>query len=299
MSDLLLSYREHSFCVRRDDLALAVVRGPDRVRWLNGMVSTDVAKVTHGHGILSLAVGRTGKVLAEIVVLARADELVLAVDAHVRADLVTHLARHLIMDDAEVLAVDGWRVVQVVGKGAHDALEAHRQHGLGEAHSLVDTGAGYDGYLLVNQTDMVADERAHDDAEVERLRIARGLPRFRVDYNEMHYPQEALVEKTHVAFDKGCYLGQEVVCMLELRGHVKRKLALVEIGTAHPLGTPVTSADGTRVGELGSSATSLLNQGKTLAFAMLKRAFTGAGCELRIGETPALVVVPPLPEPAS
>jgi folate-binding protein YgfZ len=46
------------------------------------------------------------------------------------------------------------------------------------------------------------------------------VPRFGVDFDDTTYPQEASLEKTAVSFDKGCYLGQEVVCMLEMRGHV-------------------------------------------------------------------------------
>ena len=63
-----------------------------------------------------------------------------------------------------------------------------------------------------------------DDAAWEALRIERAIPRFGVEFDATTYPQEAALEKRAVSFAKGCYLGQEVVCMLEMRGHVKRKL---------------------------------------------------------------------------
>ena len=61
----------------------------------------------------------------------------------------------------------------------------------------------------------------------EALRLERGVPRFGPDFDDKTYPQEASLEKAAVSFDKGCYLGQEVVCMLEMRGHVKRKLVSI------------------------------------------------------------------------
>jgi len=294
MIDLLARYREGAFCVRRDDLAALRVTGPDRVRWLNGMVSTDVGKVAPGRGLFSLAVGRTGKILAEFVMVARGDELVLLVHAALRDAMVTHFAHHLIMDDAEVTVLDGVRVVQVVGLGAGVTLEGLRAAGAGEAHALVATGAGDDGFLLLDSAATLVDEQAHDAPAVESVRMARGLPRFRVDYNETHYPQEALLEKSHVAFDKGCYLGQEVVCMLELRGHVKRKLALVALDAPLASGTPIESLEGVVVGELFGSATHAIDAGKTLGFAMLKVAFADVDRELRGGGVRGVVVRAPL-----
>ena len=294
MTDLLARYREGAFCVRRDDLAALRVTGPDRVRWLNGMVSTDVGKVAPGRGLFSLAVGRTGKIMAEFIMLAHGDELVLLVHAALRDAMVTHFAHHLIMDDAEVTALDGVRVVQVVGLGAGAALEGLRVAGVGAAHALVATGAGDDGFFLLDCAASLVDEQAHDAPAVESVRLARGLPRFRVDYNETHYPQEALLERSHVAFDKGCYLGQEVVCMLELRGHVKRKLALVALDAPVAAGSPIESLEGVVVGELFGSAPHPLDAGKWLGFALVKVAFAEVDRELRGGGVRGLVVHAPL-----
>ena len=53
-----------------------------------------------------------------------------------------------------------------------------------------------------------------DDATWNAVRIEQGLPRFGVEFDTTHYPQEAALEKLAVSFQKGCYLGQEVVYML-------------------------------------------------------------------------------------
>ena len=123
----------------------------------------------------------------------------------------------------------------------------------------------------------------------ETLRIEQGVPRFGVDFGPSTYPQEAGLEARAVSFDKGCYLGQEVVCMLQLRGHVKRKLVPVsfEDGVAAP-GASVVSADGQALGQLttiGPSPT----LGKHVGLAMVKIAFAAPGTELRIGDAKAFV----------
>ena len=301
MNEVVARYREGAVVVRRDELAAVIVRGPDRVRWLNGMVSNDIAKAAPGRGVFALAVERKGKILAEIVALVRGEELVLLVHREVRAGLLTHFEHHLIMDDAEVAPLDGLVVHEVVGARSAEHLESLRAAGIGEAHALVGTLAGDDGFFLAQ--DALPDALAGDSVEAEALRVARGLPRFHVDYTEAHYPQEALLEKTHVAFDKGCYVGQEVVCMLELRGHVKRKLVLVAFTGEAPPGAQLTTAEGVAVGELAGVAAHALEEGKNLGFAMVKVAAAGPGTALRVGSSDApvdaVVVAPALAGGAS
>jgi folate-binding protein YgfZ len=121
------------------------------------------------------------------------------------------------------------------------------------------------------------------DAEWEAVRIEEGVPRFGVEADGTLYPQEAGLEKLAVAFDKGCYLGQEVVYMLENRGHVKRRLVPLEVDGAEPLarGEGVTTADGAAVGEVKSSLVG--PSGKPVAIALIKWAQASPGTELRAG----------------
>ena len=105
------------------------------------------------------------------------------------------------------------------------------------------------------------------------------------------YPQEASLENVAVSFDKGCYLGQEVVCMLQMRGHVKRKLAAIVIESDAPpdRGTAVTDEAGASVGEITSAAASP-TLGKAVALAMIKRALAKPGQHVVVGGARAEVV---------
>jgi folate-binding protein YgfZ len=98
-----------------------------------------------------------------------------------------------------------------------------------------------------------------DDATAtaeERARIAAGIPRLGVDLDESVIPQEAFLEVDAVSFTKGCFVGQELVCRIDSRGHVNRFLRhLVPAGDGVVLaaGAELTVGDKV-VGTVTSSA---------------------------------------------
>jgi len=72
------------------------------------------------------------------------------------------------------------------------------------------------------------------EAELERLRIEAGTPRYGRELDDRVLPAEAGLDKTHISFTKGCYPGQEPIARLHYRGHVNRRLRVLAIERAHP-----------------------------------------------------------------
>jgi len=68
-----------------------------------------------------------------------------------------------------------------------------------------------------------------DEEELELRRIEAGVPRWGRELDERVLPAEAGLDETHISFTKGCYPGQEPVARLHYRGHVNRKLRVVEL----------------------------------------------------------------------
>jgi folate-binding protein YgfZ len=272
--------REAALAVPRDDLVTLVVTGNDRVTWLNGLVTCDVAKATPDRALYGLAVGRNGRVLADLTVVVDPTEprLLVAVPRTGRDALKTHLDHYIVMEDVE-LADGGFHAWAIHGPKAPAALAAAREAGAigGE---LDATGLG--GAFVLAQHDLSEHLARHavvgDEAGWEALRLERGVPRFGVDFTDQTYPQEASLERAAVAFDKGCYLGQEVVFMLEKRGHVKRKVVPVVVDSteAPPAGAAVTDEAGAPAGEITSALVSP-TLGKAVALAMIKRAHAAPG----------------------
>jgi folate-binding protein YgfZ len=275
---------------RRGALAIAasgatlVITGADRLAWLNGLTTCDIAKKKAGEATYGLVVARNGRVLADVVVFVDEDRLVLALPPAVAETLRLHFEHYLVMEDAQVepgsTAFETWFVH---GPRSHELLEKAR--GAGGIGAAIDrTGLG--GAIIFADRDHHEEVRREivratsevggaigDDAGWRALRLERGVAEFGEDFDDTTYPQEAGLEKIAVSFDKGCYLGQEVICMLEMRGHVKRRLTplVLDATGVPPPGTGVTDLAGVAVGEVTSAALSP-TLGRTIALAMVKRA---------------------------
>jgi folate-binding protein YgfZ len=296
--------RRSVLAVREPDTEVIVVSGKDRVSWLNGLLTCDLVKGSATDGRYGLVVVRNGRVLTDAVVLRGSEAALLVIPAKVEDALRAHLDHYLVMEDAEMAPHAPHVVWGLHGPRAAEVLAAAQRSGA--AGAVLDrTGLGgavavasvaeADAVesairVAVDQSDGVVGDAEGWDA----LRLERGLPRFGVDFDDKMYPQEASLEHVAVSFDKGCYLGQEVVCMLEMRGHVKRKLVPVVIdGEEIPeRGDPVTDEAGGAVGEV-TSAVASPTLGKAVALALVKRAHTEPGHKLLVGGRHAEVVQRP------
>jgi folate-binding protein YgfZ len=304
VSEQVAAARASVLLVFEPELSVAVVTGEDRAKWLNGLVTCDVLKLERGRAQYGLAVTQKGRIVTDLFLVDDDGERLLVVlPSRVRDDVVAMLDHHLIMEDAELAKDEGVRVAFAHGPRAPELLAAARS-GAGAVGAACDpTGLG--GALLVVGT---GDEAAAKLAGVARelggvvgdaqgweaLRLERGVPRFGVDFDDKTYPQEAALEKRAVSFDKGCYLGQEVVCMLELRGRVKRKLVAVVLDAQADAqaGAPVLDAAGNEVGTLSSVGASP-TLARRVGLAMLRLASAAPGTRLRVAGASAEVVERP------
>ncbi|HLK38486.1 MAG TPA: glycine cleavage T C-terminal barrel domain-containing protein [Polyangiaceae bacterium] len=290
--------------IRAPDLATLVVTGSDRVSWLNGLVTCDLVKRADGAAPYGLVVSRNGRIVADatIVIDGRDGPVLVVVSAGRVETLRAHLEHYLVMEDAEISASAGRYEVWLL-HGARSSAVLTAAQAAGAAGGVVDrTGLGGAVVLApveraaevraaVEEAVRVADGAIGDEAGWEALRLERGVPRYGADFDDQTYPQEASLEKSAVSFDKGCYLGQEVVCMLELRGHVKRKLVpvVIDAGVPPAAGEAVTDEQGAPAGQVTSAASSP-TLGKAVALAMLKRPFAEPGKAVRVAGAAACVV---------
>lgn len=240
-------------------LGTLVVTGSERKTWLNGMVSCDLAKLEPGSGAYGLAVAKVGKILAELWILIGADQILIGARRDHVASLRDHFDKHLIMEDAEVADASddlGWLFAH--GPLAQKALEIARSAEgdtvVGAPITFTDLGGAAiaaPAAKVQAVTDAITaalgDRAAVASPEaLEQIRVEEGVARFGADFDEQSYPQEASLERLAVSFQKGCYLGQETVFMLEMRGHAKKRLVrlAVEGGDDLAVGSDITLPDG-------------------------------------------------------
>ncbi|MDB5219458.1 MAG: Folate-dependent protein for Fe/S cluster synthesis/repair in oxidative stress [Myxococcaceae bacterium] len=292
--------RESVLVVAAPDRAAILVSGKDRTSWLNGLVTCELAKRERGQGAYGLLVEKKGRIQTDLFVVPSTDEgehtLALAVPASLRDTLLPGLDHYLIMEDAELTASD---LVFFVAHGPR-AAELRALAPFAGTVDLLGTGGIVLGASAADAAALEARLREAvaklggvlaDDATWDAVRIEHGLPRFGAEVDATQYPQEAALEKLAVSFSKGCYLGQEVVYMLQERGHVKRKLVPLDLdegGDVPVAGTAVTTPAGEAVGEI-KSAVMGPSSGKPVAIAMVKWAHAKPATELRVGTATARV----------
>ncbi len=116
---------------------------------------------------------------------------------------------------------------------------------------------------------------------LETLRIAAGIPRYGVDFDESHIPLEAGLDKT-ISFTKGCFPGQEILARLDSRGGVSKKLAGLALkGEIIPAKNDAITKDGKAVGHITSAAFAPILK-RTVALGYLPKEYWTIGCSVTV-----------------
>lgn len=285
-------------------LAALVVKGSERASWLNGILTCDVAALAPGTGAWGLILNKQGKIQSEVYVLPAADRIYLSVPERHKEEICAYLDRFLIMEDAAIEIADGQRWVLFHGPRALDlaARVAAEHRGTFAALDLTGLGGAAcvlpEGQIAPALAAIAADSEAGvlEPAEWEVLRVERLVPAFEVDYGRSENPHEASLDRRAVSWTKGCYLGQEVVCMQDMRGKVKRRItgltlpADATVGAGAPVTVP---GEAEPVGELTSVIASEL-LGRKVALARLRTAPLAAGAELTVAGVSASLLDRPV-----
>ena len=246
-----------------DASAREVVRvtGPDRVSFVQGMVTQDVDGLPVGAVADAALLTAKGAMVADARVVKRPDDLLLLTEPGYGSVLLGTLERYLISEDAELSdATAGLGQLSLVGPGA-EALGA-RALGLGAPAGAAlrpfdAAGAtawalpqglllpGLDLLVPVDALGPVFDRLLDAGATpvgftaLEVLRVERGTPRFGADMDERTIPLEAGLQRA-LHYQKGCYIGQEVIARATFRGHVNRQLVGLRFGAGS---TPTPRAE--------------------------------------------------------
>lgn len=228
------------YALRRDTLC---VRGADRKTWLDGLLTcavTGVGASVAGYGLL---LTKQGKIVTDAFLLDDGAELWVGVAPGHGSAVRELLDRYLVMEDAELEQASGPLSWLVATQGSGAELAGLRARGALELSTLK---------VELMLSSQAPPGELPDSGE---LLAEHGLGVFGVDFNERDNPHEASLDRIAVSWTKGCYLGQEVVCMQDMRGKVKRRLVALDGSSA--LGSSaaakeVLAADGSVAGQVSS-----------------------------------------------
>jgi aminomethyltransferase len=241
--------------------------GEDRKRLLHAMTTNHVEGLEPGGGVYAFFLNAQGRVLADVIVLCREEDLLLSVEPETREKVYQHLDRFIIADDVALeditettaeIAVEGPLAAEALsGAGAGLPQEPWQFTKWGEWIVVKAAAAGGEGYRIIGPREMPSWLQALPEAapeDVLAVRLEHGLPRYGDDITEAQIAHET--RQMHALhFNKGCYLGQEIVERVRSRGHVNRLLAPLRIEDRTPPapGAKIL-AGGQEAGEITSAA---------------------------------------------
>jgi folate-binding protein YgfZ len=253
--------------------------GPDRLRYLNAILTNNVKDLLPNHGVVSLFLSPQGRILAELETYALAETLLCVSFAMIRLRLIADLDKYIIMDDVTLtdriddfgtLGLEGPKAAEVARKLAGldllalDELE-FREASVGDIPVRVfrrSPGDVLGAEFLVQRLHLVALwsvlEAATREAgggpagytALNALRLEQGVPWFSYDFGEKQIPHEAGLQDSHISYTKGCYTGQEIVERVRSRGQVNRVRVLLQFDAK----------------EIPAAGTPLLSEGKEFGF---------------------------------
>ncbi|MGE5218967.1 MAG: aminomethyltransferase family protein [Chloroflexota bacterium] len=290
--------------------ALLQFTGPDRLSFLQGMLSNDLRALKPFEGQQAAILTQQGKVIADVRVLCAMNSFYLDFWANLKEKVVAHLNRYLVADEVEIadrsdeyaiLSVQGPRSAELIRTLAPDALlpAQPKQHAMmqidGAAVCVVRDSqigeAGYDLIIPVANLIGIAARLTHAGkpfsvawigTEAENiLRVEAGTPRYGVDFNEDNLLLEVGLDNA-VSFTKGCYLGQEVVERIRSRGHVNKKLCGLSLeGNAAVAAGDKIAVEHKEIGFVTSSVVSP-ELGRVVALGYVAREHWDPGTEVSI-----------------
>ena len=263
--------------------------GPDRLRYLNGQVTQDLRKLSVERALPACVTNAKGRLHADVWISDLGASLL--VDAHpaVAESLLARLERYIVADD---VSVEDQTLTHTL---FHCLDNPSLSSTIPLAAPVQSSRLGIQGWdLRVLNADRAAAKLAlgsGDDsgADWELLRISNGVPAWGLELSEDSLPPEALLDRTHIDYHKGCYIGQEVLSRIKSIGHVNRRLVLLTAPSAadsrgsqlfdpsnpsrdsgHSIGiiTSITRSDQASLAlaylKRGSELTAVLSQNETL-----------------------------------
>ena len=231
------------------EFGFLTVTGRDALKFLQGYTTCDLATVVPGSPSIGATCNIQGRMLANYRIAAIENGFVLRLHHSLVAPMIAFLKKYIVFSKAELL----------------DATTTYHCYGHAGAAELISAAAP--GSLIID-VDVPAERQEYwstqsltietDPAQLEAWRLAElnaGLVWLDITNFEEYIPQMLNLQQFGgISFNKGCYLGQEIVARMQYRGQLKRKLHRGQASHRVQPGEPIMSGMGSTVGKVVASA---------------------------------------------
>ena len=273
------------------DFGRLKVTGEDAIDLLDRLSTNDFKLLEPGGGISTVLTTNKGRIIDLLRILQREDDLLMITSPGTAARVAEWIEFYTFVEDIEVEDVTAttsqWLVA---GEGAMDAVaeagfdtdglnESLSNATTGESSTIVRTMLGeFPAYELItpaSEGTLSFGAEYLGRPELAQLRVEQGVPAYPQEMNEDRNPLESLL-KPHISFNKGCYIGQEVVARLNTYDRVQRFLCQLIVDDEESVDTgAAVLVEGDQVGEITTSAPGL-------ALAYLRKRFYEDGLRVEV-----------------
>ncbi len=274
------------------DRGLIAVWGKEAVQFLDGLISNDMKTLQDGQQMLAAFPNAKGRLIAVAKILRSGERIYIETDSATREMLFLSLFRFTFAGDFFVEDLSGeYRYLEMFGAEpplSSGGLTFSRQGSVGYFVPLTIA----DRYI-----DDIAKTSLRMSSELyETLRIENGIPKFSVDMDESTIVPELGLDGL-ISYNKGCYVGQEIIARIHFRGHVAKRLTGLIISPSLSAavglqGIELHTNDDKSAGRITSVTTSpILHQ--IIALAYVRYEHLQPGTKLKAGESEVEVTALP------
>lgn len=270
---------------------LISVHGKEAVQFLDGLISNDMKTLEDGAQMRAAFPNAQGRLLAAVRVLRQGDKFLFETEEATREKVFNNLFRFTFAGDFFVEDIsENFRFFSIFGR---DFLPA--------TQSLIefDSQTGSDYFVHADDAeDFITELQNIDAVEIggelyETLRIESGIPLYGIDMDESTIVPELGIDD-QISYNKGCYIGQEIIARIHFRGHVAKRLTGI-VGTRTSLSTDradsevrvpleLTTSDGKNAGRI-TSTTYSPKLDRDIALAYVRYDYLAEGTELRLNDS--------------
>jgi len=282
------SIREGGLGFRNLKRGLVEVSGAEAIKFLNGLITNDLAKLEDEAQMLAAFPTVKGRIFALVRVVRFGDKFLLETEEATKQKVFENLFRFTFAGDFVVDDLsDQYEFYRFFGDST--CLGSLPDGAVSFQNDIfIPIDAAKDFHKSLSRSVEISDEL------YEVLRIEAGIPKYGVDMGEKTVVPEIGIDEM-ISYKKGCYIGQEVIARIHFMGKAAKKfmgLVFVEEETQAKSGDELISSDGKNAGAITSVVFSP-KLGKTVALGFVRNAFLDSGTELKVGED--LVKVSKLP----
>ena len=257
------------------------ISGTSRLRFLNGQITNDLRKASETSAIEACVLNAKGKTDAHIFVSVLGDCFFADAEPDLRETLKARLERYVIADDVQIEDVtDEFSLFHVLSQQSPSPDHGRVVSVCRFAES------GWDIWIEATQHDAVLQRLSSgftpfDSDAAEVMRIEQGIPRWGRELTGEIIPIEANLEERAIDYQKGCYIGQEVISRMKMSGQTNKRLCGLISLDSIPLQPGMKLAAPSMAGKEVGWITSATRSGRQeIALGYVKRGFNSVGTKL-------------------